>query len=349
MKETPASLSDEGRMSEKFSVTRAAYFSNPVQQIGHASGLPRWRQAHTMPALMKTFFRPLILLWMLRAVAHAQSPSPLVSERASAATVPGNGFIAESRANEALQMGFPATAAAGYREILSAAFLLSETKQRVNLSLVSALMDAGELAAAEKVLQEYDGPKNGAYQLRVGLLAANARHWVPAKAALNACKPEELSPADRGWWYFLQGTLANVENDLDRRNKAYDEAAKVAVSDLQRLRFILGREQAGLRVEPPSEPQLAAIRTNMERLQGTRPGYDYTRVYAAALSLLGRKPEALAVLQRQLVLLPATERNSADQLHLLFGLIAGAGSEDGHRALFEILNKSQQPETQRVA
>ena len=302
-----------------------------------------------MRPLMKMLFRFLVFLCLLLAGAPAQIPSPLVSERAAATTVPGGGIVAESRANAALQAGFPATAALGYREILAVPNLAGETKQRVSLALVSALMDAGELPAAEKVLQEYDGPKNSAYHLRSGLLAANGRRWVPARAALNASKIGELTPADRGWWYFLQATLADVDNDLDRRNKAYEEATKAAVSELQRLRFILGQEQARLRVEPPNDAQLAAYRTNMERMQGTRPGYDYTRVYAAALSMLGRKSEALAVLQRQLVLLPATERSSADQFRLLIGLIAGAGSEEGRRALFEILNKSAQTETQRVA
>ena len=303
-----------------------------------------------MAALMKMFFRPFVILLLLPAAVRAQIPSPFTSERASAATVPGAAYVAENRANEALQAGFPATAAAGYREILALPFLAGEPKQRVALALVSALMDSGELTAAEKALQEYDGPKNSAYYLRTGLLAANTRHWAQAKQGLNSSKIDELPAVDRGWWYFLQATLAEVENDLDRRNKSYEEAAKAAVSELQRLRFVLGQEQARLlRVEPPSDEKLAAFRTNMERMQGTRPGNDFARVYAVALDLRGRKSEALAVLQRQLLLLPATERSSADQFRLVLGLIAGAGSEEGRRALFEILNKSEQPEIQRVA
>ncbi len=334
--------------SEKFSITRMGKNSN-IARGSVAPGLPRRRAGSTLLALMKMFFRPLVFLLVLPAAARAQNPTPFTSEQAAAATVPSSGFVAESRANEALQAGFPATAAVGYREVLATAFLAKDTKQRITLALVSALMDAGELPAAEKVLQEYDGPKNGAYHLRVGLLAANARHWPQAKLAFGASKFDELPLVDRGWWYFLQATLADVDNDLERRNKAYDLADKAAVSELQRLRFSLGQEQARLRVEPPTEVQLAAYRTNMERMQGTRPGYDFTRVYAVALDKLERKSEALNVLQRQYSLLPATERDSADQFRLLIGLIAGAGSEEGRRALFEILNKSGQPEVQRVA
>ncbi len=304
-----------------------------------------------MRVLMKMFSRPLILLLLLADVC-AQTSSPFVSERTAVAAEPGEGIVAENRANAALQAGFSATAAAGYRELLALPALPAETRQRIELALVSALMDAGELPAAEKTMQGYEGPKNSAYHLRAGLLAANARHWEQVKTALGACKMDELPPADRGWWYFLQATLADVETDaehLERRNRAYDEATKAAVSEMQRLRFVLGREQSQLRGEPPNESRLADYRKNMERMQGTRPGYDAARYYAVALSLLGRKSEALGVLQRQLLVLPATERSSADQFHLYIGLIAGAGSEEGRRALFEILNKSAQPDKQREA
>jgi tetratricopeptide (TPR) repeat protein len=267
------------------------------------------------------------------------------------AAVPGGGIVAESRANAALQAGFSATAAVVYRELLAVPGLAPEVRQRVELALVSALMEAGELSAADKVLQNYAGPKNSSYHLRAGLLAAPTRRWAVVKSALASSKVEELAPADRGWWYFLQATLADVETDPDhlpRRNRSYEEAGKLAVSELQRLRFTLGQEQARLRGEVPTEAQLAEFKKNMDKMQG-RAGYDQARLYAAALSVMGRKDEALGVLQRQLLLLPVTERSSADQFRLYIGLIAGAGSGEGRRALFEILNRSLQPEIQREA
>lgn len=302
-----------------------------------------------MRAPMKKLLRLLVILPLWSAALPAQVPSPFTAERAAEAAMPGGLLLAENRAQAALQAGFPATAAAGFRELLAQPGLAEPARQRVGLALVSALMDAGELPAAERALQDYAGPKGAAYHLRAGLLAAGNRRWAQAKAALGASKIDELAAVDRGWWYFLQAMLADVDNDIDRRNRAYEEAAKAAVSELQRLRFLLGQEQARLRVEPPSDAQLAVYKANMERMEGSRTGYDYTRVYAAALSMLGRKSEALGVLQRQLLLLPASERASADQFRLLLGLIAGAGSEEGRRALMEILNRSTQPDNQRVA
>ncbi len=286
---------------------------------------------------------------VIRLSAQVASPSPLVDPLAAAATAPGGWIVAEGRADDALHAGFPGTAATLYQEVLRDPALPAESRQRVTLGRVTALLDAGEPAAAEKLLQSYEGPRNSAYQLRAGLIAANARRMPQAKAALAAGKAEDLPAVDRAWWYFLQATVADADNDIERRNRAYEEAARTAVSDTQRARFALGQEQARLRSGQLNEAQLATLRDNMDRFQGTRTGYDAVRTYAAALAGLGRASEAQGVLQRQLAVLPATERNVADQLRLVLGLIAGETSDSGHRAFLELLRAGQKPETQRLA
>ena len=71
-------------------------------------------------------------------------------------------------------------------------------------------------------------------------------------------------------------------------NALYEQAARAAVSDLQRARFVLGKEQARLRSGPLSEARLATLRGNMERFQGQRTGYEYARTYARRWRRLGR-------------------------------------------------------------
>ncbi|MBI2518285.1 MAG: tetratricopeptide repeat protein [Opitutae bacterium] len=298
---------------------------------------------------MRNFARALVLLSLLPTVLPAQTPSPLASESVAAAAVPGAWIVAEGRANSALQAGFPATAAAGYREMLAAPGLPTETRQRVTLALATALLDASELAEAEKALSTYDGPRNGAYQLRAGLLAAVQRRLPPAKAALATIKVEELSATDRGWWFYLQALLADADGNNDRAKEYYEQAKQTAVSALQRARFELAYESSRLRDAPRTEQRLAVLRGNMEQFAGQDFGYDVARNYAAALSVAGRKIEALAVLQRQLAVLAPGQRRIADQMLLLTGLIAGERSPTGQNALIELLNKAQQPETQRTA
>jgi tetratricopeptide (TPR) repeat protein len=301
-----------------------------------------------------TKFARLILYQLLLAAgrlgAQVAGPSPLVDPSATAATVPGGGIVAEERADEALQAGFPGTAAAIYLEVLHSPALTVESRQRVTLGRVTALLDSGDLVEAEKGMQAYDGPRNAAYQLRAGLIAANARRISHAKAALGAIgKGEELSLTDKGWWYLLQALVADAENDTNRRNTAYEQANASAVSDLQRARIMLSQEQALLRNAPLDEAHLANLRRTMDNFPGQRTGYDALRTYAAALKGLGRAPEAQALLQRQLAVMPVSERNAADQLRLVLGMIAGEGSIAGQQAFRQLLRDGLKPETQRLA
>lgn len=301
---------------------------------------------------MMKMARPLLLLLSLaaaRLAAQVAGPSPLVGDQAAAQLVPGGWIVAEGRANAALQTGFPATAAAGYRELLRDPTLPPETKQRVTLALVTALLDAGELAAAESALQGYEGPRNTAFQLRAGLIAVTNRRIAPAKAVLATGKADDLPAADRGWWFFLQAGVADADGDFVRANTLYEQAGASAVSELQRARFLLGQEQALLRRGQLNEAQMNTLRGNMDRFQGTRTGYDAARSYAAALAAGGRAAEAQAVLDRQLAIIPGSERNVADQFRLMLGLIAGEGSVAGRQAFRQLLRDGQKPDTQRLA
>ena len=302
-----------------------------------------------MPFSMMSPLRALVLLSLLWLTAGAQAPSPLTSERALAAAVPGGWIVAEGRANNALQAGFSSTAAAGYRSLLADGTLPAETRPRVHLALVSALLDAGEPAAAEKELQAYNGPRQSAYQLRAALLAGQARRVPAAKTALAAIKGEELSAPDRGWWHFAQAQVAEFENDPERAKRAYEEADRAAVSAPQRMRFLIGRQQAMLRTGAVGENELATMRGNMEKYSGQRVGYDYARTYAAALAALNRRSEALAVLQRQLLNLPPAEKSAADQFRLTLALIAGEDNPTGRHALGELVARGLKPDTQRIA
>jgi hypothetical protein len=296
--------------------------------------------------------RPLYFLLYLTAgaiSAQVATPSPLVPPAAASRTVPGGRFVAESRADRALQAGFPATAAIIYREILADGNTPGEVRDRVTLALATALLDAGEVAAAEQVVQAYAGPQDSAYQLRVGLLAITAGRTAQARAALAEGKVEELSASDRGWWLFLEASVADADGDFGRANTLYTQAEAAAVSQLQRARFEIGKETSRLAAGQADETQLATLRANMERFQGTRTSYTAVRTYVTSLVALGRSAEAQAELQRQLAVLPPTEREAADLLRMMLGFIAGEGSGPGRQAFRQLVRGAQRPEIRRHA
>ncbi|MBA4137000.1 MAG: hypothetical protein C0518_06760 [Opitutus sp.] len=301
---------------------------------------------------MKSVVRAVLslgLLWGAPLRAQTASASPLASERGAAEAAPGAWIVAEGRAASALQSGFPATAAVIYRDLLGDLSLPAAAKPRVQQALITALLDAGELAAAERELAAYDGPKDSPYRLRAGLVAANARRVAAAKAELSEVNVEDLPASDRPWWHFLQAQIADFDGEVARATNQYELAVQAAVSEQQRARFTLGQAQTLLRGGTPSEQELAAWRRNLETFAGQRLGFDSARFYAAGLARLGRQSEAITTLERQLLGVPPSERNVADQIRLLIGLIAGETNPTARRAFRELVRNGLRPETQRTA
>ena len=61
------------------------------------------------------------------------------------------------------------------------------------------------------------------------------------------------------------------------------------------------------------------------------------------------RAEAQTLLQRQLAVMPVSERNVTDQLRLVLGLVSGEGSLASQQAFLQLLRDGQKPETQRLA
>ena len=283
------------------------------------------------------------------AVAPAAAPaSPLVLSGELPAA-PGEWIARAAAAERALELGFSPAAEALLRELLASPDTPGAQRNRLTLDLVGALLDEGRLDEAEQALGQLTGAHNSAYHLRAGLIAAYRRQLDAARGEAAQVKLDELAPAERGWFHFLEGMIADLAGDLGRRNQAYDEAVKAAVSEIQRARFQLEQLRVNLLSGPVTEQEAARLRQNMERLQGQKPGYAYVRYYAAALNALGRKAEAVDLLQRQLQSLPPEERQELDDMRLLLGLIAGGASGVGRNALFGLLERAVSPESQRIA
>jgi len=298
---------------------------------------------------MRSRFLACLLLATAAPLAPAQTPlhppAPLVGAGAPAPLAPGQAAATLAAAERAQAMGFPSIAAELYRRLLAAPAGGTGDRLQLRLALVTALLDDGQPGEAGQALNEDGGVRGAAGQLRAGLIAAQTKRFDAAKAALAAIKPEELSAADRGWFFFLQGMVADVAGDWDRGRAAYGEALKAAGNEMERTRFELAQELAYLR---RGVANLEAQRQNAEHIQG-RYGYEASRQYAIGLDAAGRKGEAVTVLQRLLAALPAEERAEIDKVRLLLGLIAGATEGVGRNALFQLLTTGQDAGKQRIA
>jgi tetratricopeptide (TPR) repeat protein len=280
----------------------------------------------------------------LGALEPLNAPVPLAP--APSPGSPGEAAFAIVSAERADALGFPSTAVTIYRSLLAAP---GADTRRLTLSLASALLDDGDVPGAGKALDSYPGPRGAGWHLREGLVAAHQQRLEQARAELDATRPDELDPPSRGWYFFLGGMLADASPEPARAAPFYQQAASAAVSDLQRARFLLAEEQIRLRVARVTEDQLTADRKNSEKFQNQKIGYAFTREYAIALTAIGRRPQAIDVLQGALRTLPRQERAETDHFRLLLGLIAGASDGVGRLELFELLASGSDPDLQRVA
>ncbi len=299
-------------------------------------------------------FRTLLVFLMIVGVpvARAAEPqaeaAPFIAE-ASAPVAPGDGLRAFVAARRAMEFGFPGIAAELYARLLEAPQAVGADRNTLVLSLVSALLDDGRTPEATQALQRYFGMPNAAYHLRAGLIAVRNRKPDVARAEIAALRVDDLVAADRGWFYFLQGQVADAAGDFSKARDAYQQAAAAAVSDFQRVHFVLAREKARLSLGDASEAQVTLLRQNADRYQGRNVGYAYARQYAVGLAALGRTDEAVNYLNVQLGSLPAGEQVAGDDFRLLLGLVDGARNPAGRKALEELLAGAADPDLQRVA
>jgi TolA-binding protein len=281
-----------------------------------------------------------------QAPAALNQPVPLVTG-ATAGVSPGTAAVNLAAAQRAQELGFPATAAQLYREALTQT---GGDRAALTLGLATALLDDGNAAEAETVLNAFVGLRGSAWQLRAGLTAMQLRKIDAAKTALAAIKDTELASGDRAWWLYLQGLLAGDAGDVKAANKFFEDAQGAAATELVRTRFRLEEERALLRRSGTgNEAQLGEQRQSMQRFAGQATGYLAARGYAANLNALGRRAEAIAVIQQQLLGLPRDERQYGDDFRLWLGLIAGAGEGAGRTALTDLVATGHDAVRQRMA
>ncbi len=267
---------------------------------------------------------------------------------AKAEPLPGNGLALQISAQRAIEMGFPSIAADLYQRLLDNPATKAEVRNQMTIDLTTALLDEDRTTEAAAALQKFIGLPTAAYRLRQALVAMRERRYDDARNASAGIAVEELPASDRSWLYFLQATLADVVRDVNRSVPLYQQAVDAAVSESQRIRFELENEQARLKLGEFSEPRAAALRQNVERLQG-RALYMAVGSYAIVLNGLGKKSEAVALLQRYLQALPLEERSTNDEWRLMLGLIGGPNDGVGRNALSALLATGSDRTKQRVA
>ncbi|HVW21828.1 MAG TPA: hypothetical protein VHC86_11490 [Opitutaceae bacterium] len=297
---------------------------------------------------------PFLLVWPLAAAAVLRGQEPLIRPvpfvPSPAAASPGQDAMTALAARQAQELGLPGLAAQLYRSLLAHPPAGPGPREDLVLALATALLDDARPAEAEQALRDVAGAARGsAWHLRQALALAQERKLPEARLELAAVKPGELSAADQPWLLFLQGQLAGAAGDLAAQRTFFQQAEAKAATDLERARFFLAEEEVRMRFGPVSEEAAEQTRQRAEQFRRTPVGYEAEMDYAAMLNALGRRADAVNALKGELLLLPAREKDYADQFRLLLGMIAGAADGDGRRALTELLANGSDRARQRAA
>jgi outer membrane protein assembly factor BamD (BamD/ComL family) len=295
---------------------------------------------------------PLRLLALALAACPVAAQEGNVSQRAPLLSGPAPaspGSVAENllAAQRAQEMGMPSIAVPLFRQAVAQAPNPAE-RHRLTLALVTSLLDLGDVAGAEQALISLPGPYDSAWNLRAGLVQVQKRDLPRAGGHFREIRSEELTPEDLGWWYFLQGRIADAANDAKAKD-LYQQAEEKAVSRMQRTRFQLSWEQAYARSNPVTPADVERVRENAQANRGTEIGFLINLDYAVYLSMTGEAATAINVLRGQLNELPVNQPDLRDRMLLELGLIATTKSETGRTALLQLLADGSKPDFQRMA
>jgi len=293
---------------------------------------------------------PLLLASVLAGAEEAPLNRPVPLAPALTSPSPSERPRAQLAAQAALESGLPSIAINLYRQLLVAPVSVMERRE-LTLKLVTALLDAGRITAADEALRTLPAPNGTPWNLRAGLVNAQLGRIAEAKTNLAVAQRDRgnLPPEDQGWLSYLQGLIADREGNPSAN--FYQQAINAAVSRAQRTRFELALYQSRLsQTGTSSQLDLDELRDRAQDVR-VQPGLRavFTQQIAIILANDGKTDEAIGELQRLLPAIAPTDQANIDNVRLTLGLIAGTNRDSGRAALAELLNSGDDAGKQRIA
>ncbi len=262
--------------------------------------------------------------------------------------VPSVGHVADRdvvAGDEALRAGLASLAERFYRRALEGDSLGDSGRQEVQLRLATALITQGRAREAKEVLSSLPNAALPAVRLRVGFVAQLEQDGAALDNALNGLKADMLPPTDRPWLAMLEGLRDERRGQTEAAQRLYEEAKRTAASPAERAQFDATILRAKLLHGRATEAMAQNLKERMESYRGQRVGFNFAREYAVALVQLGKRDEALAVVDQQLRSLSPAERDEIDQMLVFQALVEG---EDTPRAQFGLKDVVQRGSNRRL-
>ncbi len=289
-------------------------------------------------------------LCLCAGFVQAVPDTPLVAEGTTVESVGSRAWQwSIGAADDALGAGFSALAARLYRQALDEPSLETGRRAEIQLGLASALIGDGKYADAAIILESYTYTIEDTYLLLRAITGYQSGNLDAAELDLDAIEEGSLSAWELSWYYLTAGLLKEARGEPEAAKEFYSDAGKNAVSEIQQAQIETALRRNQLLSGQADESVAAGLKAKVRELQGQRGGFEMARLLAIVLDQLGRKDEAIEVIEEQLRFVSVQERDLRDQFLLLLGLILGEESGRGRLALQELLNKDGSRDLQKIA
>ena len=251
--------------------------------------------------------------------------------------------------NDALDAGLLSLAERFYREILATDQVDPKIRERIALSLCSALISTKRFEEAQQILDENVRDRGSEYFLRAALIAFTRGTLDETEAHLANVDPAELPPSDLSWRDILNGLLAESRGLNETAISHFKKAKEESIHPAQRAQietFIIRNQVLS---GETNEALANRLEDKIEALQGEEVIHQLIREYAIVLERLGRREQALEIIRNHLEELPEKERFQRDPFLFLQGLIASEKDPEGERALKDLVSNGNDTDLQRNA
>ena len=224
----------------------------------------------------------------------------------------------------ALEDGFSGIAISLYKDIIDDKLIdqITDTeKEEVQLGLITALIAEGDFEQARKLsnkLKFGDG-NHPRLLLRKALLAFVGNDQESLQIHTNKLQKHIPHSSEIAWHKFI---LSIIQPPGANRKKLFFEALKCANTEEQIAELKLLKIRYQLKNADSNEILLANIKTQIEQFRETETGKEFIIQYIIALNSMGKIPEALNEIQKNINHVQESKSNWRDRLLLLYGLIA---------------------------
>lgn len=252
--------------------------------------------------------------------------------------------------DRALQGGVPGLAEQFYTEALALGQSRPSEREEIMLKRASAYIAMGHFREASNELFALHGLERSDYFLRVAMVAFAQGQALRMQEFLDKCTVEDLTRSDAFWYYLIKGASSAQRGYSVEAKEFWAQAKERAQGPTEEAQLEAVEFRVALTPETLVAPEtLDILREKVLLYQGYPAGIEFVKDYAIALDQQGKTQEALELIQKQLEVLPASQKRKRAYLYLLEGLLAGVSTEQGQAAFQQLLSMRGQLKLKRIA